>query len=206
MHPPRVRERCLATACVFANQVVCVLLSTRTMPAYVWLLSFVGIALINRTTSSSSCFSDAGAVVAARAENLFALSNFKVDKFSVDSDNVVGTEFSLAEAVKATKISFTAEDAYRHRVTSKQGGKADFTVEHKAAHGTVTAVFDVLGKGAKVSAVGGHNGIFAGASAQFTQASFPSRCRSSTCSIHTLTHEAAVASCRSAPVSRVLLL
>ncbi len=98
-----------------------------------------------------------------KTENMsVGASAVRADKIVVDTSGRVEGVFSLAEAFKATKLTFTLVDAQRTADEDKHAVK--LAVEHRAAWGTVFAEADLLKYNLALSALSGAEGALFGAS------------------------------------------
>jgi hypothetical protein len=104
--------------------------------------------------------------VTVKTENMSGgASAVRADKIVVDTSGRVEGVFSLAEAFKATKLTFTLVDAQRTADEDKHAVK--LAVEHRAAWGTVFAEADLLKYNLALSALSGAEGALFGASVDY---------------------------------------
>lgn len=95
----------------------------------------------------------ATAVLTAKAEGVVS-GKFKVDKVAVDTNKDVTGEFSLADVVAGTKLTFKATDGTRAAaVEGVPAVTATLGAEHRNDHGTFTADVEVIKQTVDVSGV-----------------------------------------------------
>lgn len=95
----------------------------------------------------------ATAVLTAKAEGVTS-GKFKVDKVSVDSNKDVAGEFSLADVIKGTKLTFKATDSTRAAaVDGVDAVSATFGAEHRHEKGTLNVDVEVLKQAVDASGV-----------------------------------------------------
>jgi len=104
------------------------------------------------------------AVLTVKGEGVVS-GNFKVDKLSVDSNKDVLADFSLAEVLPGTKLTFKARDGTRAAaVEGVEPISATIGVEHKADFGTFTVDVEALQQAVDATAVVGFDNFLAGGS------------------------------------------
>ena len=111
----------------------------------------------------------AAAAVSVKSEGMVVgASSVKADKVVVDTSGRVEGVFSLSEAIKGTKLTFTLVDAQRTSDEDKHAVK--LSAEHKAAWGTVFAELDLLKYGLATTLLTGVEGALFGASLDYSLA------------------------------------
>jgi len=103
-------------------------------------------------------------VLTVKGEGIVS-GNFKVDKLSLDTNKDITGEFSLAEVVKGTKLSFKATDGTRAAaVAGVDPISATIGVEHRADFGTFTLDVAALKQSVDATAVVGYESFLFGGS------------------------------------------
>lgn len=111
-------------------------------------------------------FPNAAAVSVKSEGMVVGVSSIKADKVAVDTAGRVEGVFSLSEAFKGTKLTFTLVDAQRTSDDDKHAVK--LSAEHKATWGTIFAEADLLKYNLAVTTLSGAEGVLVGASLDYS--------------------------------------
>lgn len=93
----------------------------------------------------------------------FASGNFKVDKLQIGSDKKIVGEFSVAEAVQGTTLTFKATDGTR--ASGADAVTAVLGAEYKNGNTNVTVDVDALSSAIDTTALVNYNGFLIGGAA-----------------------------------------